>query len=73
MVHHPAMKAYSVDLKEKIAAAVGRGMSKAQAARTFLLAWGATRMIFIRRGTGRELSAIVLVLRTSCVLRTSWS
>ena len=38
-----------------------------------LLAWGATRMIFIRRGTGRELSAIVLVLRTSCVLRTSWS
>jgi transposase len=35
MVHHPAMKAYSVDLREKIVAAVGRGMSKAQAARTF--------------------------------------
>ncbi len=35
MVHHPAMKAYSVDLREKIVTAVGRGMSKAQAARTF--------------------------------------
>ncbi len=29
------MKAYSVDLREKIVAAVGHGMSKAQAARTF--------------------------------------
>jgi transposase len=29
------MKAYSVDLREKIIAAVERGMSKAQAARTF--------------------------------------
>ena len=29
------MKAYSVDLREKIVAAVGRGMSKVQAARTF--------------------------------------
>ncbi len=29
------MKAYSLDLREKIVAAVGRGMSKAQAARTF--------------------------------------
>ena len=29
------MKAYSVDLREKIVAAVGRGMSRAQAARTF--------------------------------------
>src|SRR4051812_7463517 len=29
------MKAYSVDLREKIVAAVGRGMSKARAARTF--------------------------------------
>ncbi len=35
MVHHPLMKAYSLDLREKIVAAVGRGMSKAQAARTF--------------------------------------
>jgi transposase len=35
MVHHPLMKAYSVDLREKIVAAVGRGMSKAQPARTF--------------------------------------
>ena len=34
-MHHPAMKAYSVDLREKIVATVGRGMSKAQAARTF--------------------------------------
>jgi transposase len=34
-VHHLKMKAYSVDLREKIVAAVGRGMSKAQAARTF--------------------------------------
>ena len=29
------MKTYSVDLREKIVAAVRRGMSKAQAARTF--------------------------------------
>jgi transposase len=35
IVHHLAVKAYSVDLREKIIAAVGRGMSKAQAARTF--------------------------------------
>jgi transposase len=35
MVHHPVMKAYSVDLREKIVAAVGRGMSRAQAARNF--------------------------------------
>jgi transposase len=35
MVHHLKMKAYSMDLREKIVAAVGRGMSKAQAARTF--------------------------------------
>ncbi len=35
MVHHLRMKAYSVDLREKIVAAVGHGMSKAQAARTF--------------------------------------
>ena len=35
MVHHPLMKSYSLDLREKILAAVGRGMSKAQAARTF--------------------------------------
>ena len=34
-MHHPVMKAYSVDLREKIVAAVGRGMSKAQAARIF--------------------------------------
>ncbi len=34
-MHHPGMKAYSVDLREKIVAAVRRGMSKAQAARTF--------------------------------------
>lgn len=34
-MHHLKMKAYSVDLREKIVAAVGHGMSKAQAARTF--------------------------------------
>jgi len=35
-VHHLAIKAYSLDLREKkIVAAVGRGMSKAQAPRTF--------------------------------------
>ena len=33
--HHLKMKAYSVYLREKIVAAVRRGMSKAQAARTF--------------------------------------
>src|SRR4051812_27455270 len=31
----PAMKAYSLDLREKIVVAVRRGMSKAHAARTF--------------------------------------
>lgn len=35
MLHHPAMKAYSLDLREKIVLAVRRGMSKAHAARTF--------------------------------------
>jgi transposase len=35
MVHHLKMKAYSLDLREKIVAAVRHGMSKAQAARTF--------------------------------------
>ena len=35
MVHHLKMKAYSVDLREKIVAAVRGGMSKAQTARTF--------------------------------------
>ena len=34
-MHHLKMKAYSIDLREKIIAAVRRGMSKAQAARTF--------------------------------------
>ncbi len=35
-MHHLAIKAYSLDLSEKkIVAAVGRGMSKAQAPRTF--------------------------------------
>jgi transposase len=34
-VHHPAMKAYSLELREKIVAAGRRGMSKAQPARTF--------------------------------------
>jgi transposase len=36
MMHYPKMKAYSIDLREKIVTAVlGRGMSKAQAARAF--------------------------------------
>lgn len=35
MVHPPAMKAYSLDLRERIVAAVRGGMSKAQAACTF--------------------------------------
>ena len=35
MVHHSKMKAYSVDLREKIVAAVRGGTSKAQTARTF--------------------------------------
>ena len=34
-MHHLFMKAYSLDLREKIVAAVGHGMSKVQAARTF--------------------------------------
>ena len=34
-MHHSVMKAYSLDLREKIVAAVGHGVSKAQAARTF--------------------------------------
>jgi transposase len=35
MMHHLKMKTYSLDLREKIVAAVRGGMSKAQAARTF--------------------------------------
>jgi hypothetical protein len=35
MLHHLKIKAYSLDLREKIAATVGLGMSRAQAARTF--------------------------------------
>ena len=35
MVHHLEMKAYSLDLRERIVEAVRGGMSKAQAARTF--------------------------------------
>lgn len=34
-MHHRAMKAYSVDLRQRIVAAVRGGMSKAEAARTF--------------------------------------
>jgi transposase len=34
-MHHRVMKAYSVDLRHRIVAAVRGGMSKAQAARTF--------------------------------------
>ena len=34
-MHHLVMKAYSLDLRERIVAALRRGMSKAQAARTF--------------------------------------
>jgi transposase len=34
-MHHRVMKAYSVDLRGRIVAAVRGGMSKAQAARTF--------------------------------------
>jgi transposase len=39
-VHHSAMRAYSVDLREKIVTAVRHRMSKAQAARIFTV--GAT-------------------------------
>jgi transposase len=36
MMHHPTMKAYSLDFREKIVDAVlWRGMSKVQAAHTF--------------------------------------
>jgi transposase len=35
MMQHSVMRAYSLDLREKIVAAVRRRMSKAQAARTF--------------------------------------
>lgn len=34
-MHHRAMKAYSVDLRQRIVAAVRGGISKAEAARTF--------------------------------------
>ncbi len=34
-MHDPSMRAYSLDLRQKIVAAVERGMSKAQAARLF--------------------------------------
>ena len=48
MVHHPTMKAYSLDLRDKIVDAVPRcGMSKAQAARTFGV--GATSVKPVKR------------------------
>ena len=55
-MHHPLMKAYSVDLREKIVAAVGRGMTKAQAARTFGVGATSVKRYVKLREEGRPLT-----------------
>ncbi len=57
MVHHPTMKAYSLDLREKIVDAVlRRGMSKAQAARTFGVGATSVKRYVKLREEGKPLS-----------------
>jgi transposase len=57
MVHHRKMKAYSIDLREKIVAAVlGRGMSKAQAARTFGVGATSVKRYMMLAEEGKSLS-----------------
>ena len=51
------MKAYSLDLREKIVAAVGRGMSKAQAARTFEVGATSVKRYVKLREEGKPLAA----------------
>jgi transposase len=56
-VHHRKMKAYSIDLREKIVAAVlGRGMSKAQAARTFGVGATSVKRYMMLAEEGKSLS-----------------
>jgi transposase len=57
MVHHRKMKAYSIDLREKIVAAVlGRRMSKAQAARTFGVGATSVKHYMMLAEEGKSLS-----------------
>jgi transposase len=57
MVHHRKMKAYSIDLREKIVAAVlGRGISKAQAARTFGVGATSVKRYMMLAEEGKSLS-----------------
>jgi transposase len=55
-MHHRVMKAYSVDLRKRIVAAVRSGMSKAQAARTFGVGATSVKRYVARaqRGTSLE-------------------
>ncbi len=56
-MHHRKMKAYSIDLREKIVAAVlGRGMSKAQAARTFGVGATSVKRYMMLAEEGKSLS-----------------
>jgi transposase len=56
-VHHLAIKAYSLDLREKkIVAAVGRGMSKAQAPRTFEVGTTSVKRYLKLREEGKPLA-----------------
>jgi transposase len=56
-VHHRKMKAYSIDLREKIVAAVlGRGISKAQAARTFGVGATSVKRYMMLAEEGKSLS-----------------
>ena len=56
-MHHLAIKAYSLDLREKkIVAAVGRGMSKAQAPRTFEVGTTSVKRYLKLREEGKPLA-----------------
>ena len=55
-MHHLLMRAYSVDLREKIVAAVEQGMSKAQAARTFSVGATSVKRYVKLKEQGRPLT-----------------
>jgi transposase len=54
-MHHKVMKAYSVDLRQRIVAAVRDGMSKAEAARTFRVGATSVKRYVIRAQQGAPL------------------
>jgi len=59
MMHHPTMRAYSVDLGEKIVHAVlSRGMSKEEAARPFGIGASSVKR-YVKKAESRESLATV--------------